>query len=56
MLLTSAGRMLLDRTTGLMRQIEQVRDDLQSATARPAASSRPGADRERGFCRRLRAA
>ena len=36
MLLTSAGRMLLDRTTGLVRQIEQVRDDLQSASGQPS--------------------
>ena len=36
MLLTSAGRMLLDRTTGLIRQIEQVRDDLQSAKGSPS--------------------
>ena len=36
MLLTSAGRMLLDRTTGLVRQIEQVRDDLQSADGKPS--------------------
>ena len=36
MLLTSAGRMLLDRTTGLIRQIEQVRDDLQSANGSPS--------------------
>jgi DNA-binding transcriptional LysR family regulator len=36
MLLTSAGRMLLDRTTGLVRQIEQVRDDLQSAGGKPS--------------------
>src|SRR5258708_19222504 len=36
MLLTSAGRMLLDRTTGLVRQIEQVRDDLQSASDKPS--------------------
>ena len=36
MLLTSAGHMLLDRTTGLMRQIEQVRDDLQSASGNPS--------------------
>ena len=36
MLVTSAGRMLLDRTTGLMRQIEQVRDDLQSANGNPS--------------------
>jgi len=39
MLLTSAGRMLLDRTTGLVRQIEQVRDDLQSASGKPSAIS-----------------
>src|SRR6202171_2661341 len=36
MLLTSAGRILLDRTTGLVRQIEQVRDDIQSANGRPS--------------------
>src|SRR5260370_32086992 len=36
MLLTSAGRMLLARTTGLVRQIEQVRDDLQSASGKPS--------------------
>lgn len=36
MLLTSAGRMLRDRTTGLVRQIEQVRDDLQSASGKPS--------------------
>src|SRR6202521_4494776 len=36
MLLTSAGRLLLDRTTGLVRQIEQVRDDLQSAGGTPS--------------------
>jgi LysR family transcriptional regulator, nitrogen assimilation regulatory protein len=36
MLLTSAGRMLLDRTTGLVRQIEQVRDDIQSASGSPS--------------------
>lgn len=36
MLLTSAGRTLLDRTEGLVRQIEQVRDDIQSAAGRPA--------------------
>jgi DNA-binding transcriptional LysR family regulator len=28
--------MLLDRTTGLVRQIEQVRDDLQSASGKPS--------------------
>lgn len=36
MLLTSAGRMLLDRTTGLIRQIEQVSDDLKSANGKPS--------------------
>ena len=36
MLLTSAGRMLLDRTTGLIRQIEQVSDDLKSANGTPS--------------------
>jgi LysR family transcriptional regulator, nitrogen assimilation regulatory protein len=36
MLLTSAGRMLLDRTTGLVRQIEQVRDDIRSASGSPS--------------------
>jgi LysR family nitrogen assimilation transcriptional regulator len=36
MLLTNAGRMLLDRTTGLVRQIEQVRDDIQSASGSPS--------------------
>jgi LysR family nitrogen assimilation transcriptional regulator len=36
MLLTSAGRMLLDRTEGLVRQIEQVRDDIKSTEGNPA--------------------
>ena len=36
MQLTSAGRMLLDRTTGLIRQIEQVSDDLKSASGKPS--------------------
>jgi LysR family transcriptional regulator, nitrogen assimilation regulatory protein len=36
MLLTSAGQMLLDRTTGLVHQIEQVRDDIQSVSGRPS--------------------
>jgi LysR family nitrogen assimilation transcriptional regulator len=36
MLLTSAGQLLFDRTTGLVRQIEQVRDDLQSVGGTPA--------------------
>lgn len=36
MVLTGAGQLLLDRTTGLVRQIEQVRDDLQSVGGTPA--------------------
>jgi LysR family transcriptional regulator, nitrogen assimilation regulatory protein len=36
MVLTSAGRKLLDRTTGLVREIEQVRDDIQSAAGAPS--------------------
>ena len=36
MLLTIAGRMLLDRTEGLVRQIEQVRDDIKSTGGNPA--------------------
>src|SRR6201996_9023070 len=36
MLLTAAGQLLLDRTTGLVRQIEQVRDDLQSVGGSPS--------------------
>jgi DNA-binding transcriptional LysR family regulator len=36
MLLTGAGRMLLERTAGLVRQMEQVRDDIQSSGATPA--------------------
>ena len=36
MVLTSAGQLLLDRTTGLVRQIEQVRDDLQSVGGSPS--------------------
>lgn len=38
MVLTAPGRMLLDRTAGLVRQIEQVRDDMQSAGAAPSGS------------------
>ncbi len=38
MLLTAAGRMLLDRTQGLVRQIEQMRDDIQSAGGKPSGS------------------
>ncbi|KAA2211959.1 LysR family transcriptional regulator [Teichococcus oryzae] len=36
MQLTSAGRMLLERTAGLVRQMEQARDDIQSFGASPA--------------------
>ncbi|MDB5549852.1 MAG: transcriptional regulator [Tardiphaga sp.] len=36
MVLTSAGQLLLDRTSGLVRQIEQVRDDLQSVGGTPS--------------------
>lgn len=36
MLLTSAGRMLLDRTEGLVRRIEQVRDDIKSTGGNPS--------------------
>ncbi len=36
MMLTGAGRMLLERTAGLVRQIEQVRDDMRSAGGSPA--------------------
>ena len=36
MLLTIAGRMLLDRTEGLVRQIEQVRDDIKSTGGNPS--------------------
>ena len=38
MLLTSAGRMLLDRTEGLVRRIEQVRDDIRSTEQKPSGS------------------
>lgn len=36
MVLTAAGQLLLDRTTGLVRQIEQVRDDIQSVSGKPS--------------------
>lgn len=35
MMLTNAGHTLLERTAGLVRQIEQVRDDMQSAKRTP---------------------
>ncbi|WP_315836032.1 LysR family transcriptional regulator [Bradyrhizobium prioriisuperbiae] len=38
MILTSAGQMLLDRTSGVVRQIEQVRDDLQSIKGTPSGN------------------
>jgi DNA-binding transcriptional LysR family regulator len=36
MVLTGAGQLLLERTAGLVRQIEQVRDDLQSINGTPS--------------------
>jgi len=36
MALTAAGRLLLERTAGLVRQIEQARDDIQSANGAPS--------------------
>lgn len=36
MILTDIGRMLLERTAGLVRQMEQVRDDIQSVGGTPA--------------------
>lgn len=36
MVLTGAGRLLLERSAGLVRQIEQVRDDVQSLGGRPS--------------------
>ncbi|GJD53665.1 HTH-type transcriptional regulator GltC [Methylobacterium crusticola] len=38
MALTSAGLLLRERTAGIVRQIEQVRDDLQSLDGRPAGA------------------
>src|SRR6267142_2910421 len=36
MLLTEAGRLLLARTSGIVRQIDQIRDDIQSAKGPPS--------------------
>lgn len=36
MVLTPAGQLLLERTAGLVRQIEQVRDDIQSVVGAPS--------------------
>jgi DNA-binding transcriptional LysR family regulator len=36
MTLTSAGQMLFERTVGIMRQLEQVRDDIQSDNSSPS--------------------
>ncbi len=36
MVLTDAGRLLLARTAGIVRQIDQIRDDLQSTQGAPA--------------------
>ena len=36
MVLTDAGRLLLARTAGIVRQIDQIRDDIQSAGGPPS--------------------
>jgi len=36
MVLTEAGRLLLARTAGIVRQIDQIRDDIQSAAGSPS--------------------
>ena len=36
MVLTDAGRLLLARTSGIVRQIDQIRDDIQSAQGPPS--------------------
>lgn len=36
MILTGAGQLLLERSAGLVRQLEQVRDDVQSLNGRPS--------------------
>jgi LysR family transcriptional regulator, nitrogen assimilation regulatory protein len=36
MVLTDAGRLLLARTSGIVRQVDQIRDDLQSAQGPPS--------------------
>lgn len=36
MVLTEAGRLLLARTTGIVRQIDQIRDDIQSQAGSPS--------------------
>jgi LysR family nitrogen assimilation transcriptional regulator len=36
MLLTEAGRLLLARTAGIVRQIDQIRDDIQSSEGQPS--------------------
>ncbi len=36
MVLTEAGRLLLARTAGIVRQIDQIRDDIQSAQGQPS--------------------
>jgi LysR family transcriptional regulator, nitrogen assimilation regulatory protein len=36
MVLTEAGRVLLSRTAGIVRQIDQIRDDIQSAAGAPS--------------------
>jgi LysR family nitrogen assimilation transcriptional regulator len=36
MVLTEAGRLLLERTAGIVRQIDQIRDDIQSSGGQPS--------------------
>src|SRR6202012_1788342 len=36
MVLTEAGRLLLARTSGIVRQLDQIRDDIQSHSGAPA--------------------
>ena len=38
MVLTDAGRLLLARTAGIVRQIDQVRDEIQSAGGPPSGA------------------
>src|SRR5260370_4247443 len=40
MVLTDAGRVLLARTSGMVRQIDQIRDDIQSAQGPPRSEER----------------
>src|SRR6201987_1735475 len=42
MVLTEAGRLLLTRTSGIVRQIDQIRDDIQSQAGAPSGRVVPG--------------